>query len=116
VGGKPARGWHRIDAAERKRIILDKLARYFGDEAKRPSAYLETDWCSEQYSGGGPIALFPPGSLSEHGAALRAPVGRIHWAGSETARDCMGFMEGAVESGQRAAAEMIDLCGNRGHN
>ncbi len=109
VGGKPARGWHRIDAAERKRIILDKLARYFGDEAKHPSAYVETDWCTEQYSGGGPVALFPPGSLSQHGAALRAPVGRIHWAGSETARDCMGFMEGAVESGQRVAAEMIDL-------
>ncbi|MCA9592676.1 MAG: FAD-dependent oxidoreductase [Myxococcales bacterium] len=106
VGGAPARSWHRIDSAERRRLILSKLARYFGDEAKRPMAYVETDWCTEQYSGGGPIALFPPGSLSVHGAALRAPVGRIHWAGSETARACMGFMEGAVESGERAAEEV----------
>jgi len=34
-------------------------------------------------------------------------VGRIHWAGTETAVECMGFIEGAVESGQRAAAEVL---------
>ena len=108
VGGTPARTWHRIDADERRRIVLDKLAKYFGDEARRPIAYQEVDWTTEEWSGGGPIALFPTGSLSTHGPSLRAPVGRIHWAGTETARSCMGFMEGAVESGQRAAAELLD--------
>jgi monoamine oxidase len=107
VGGKPARTWHRHSPEERKRIVLDKLARYFGDEARSPIAYGEVDWATEQWSGGGPIALFPPGTLSSHGTALRSAAGRIHWAGSETARECMGFMEGAVESGQRAAAEVI---------
>ena len=52
------------------------------------------------------MALFPTGTLSTHGPALRAPIGRIHWAGSETARVCMGFIEGAVESGLRAAEEV----------
>jgi len=107
VGGAPARTWHRRSESERKTVVLDKLAKYFGDEAKKPIAYAEVDWCSEEWSGGGPIALFPPGTLAVHGPALRAPVGRVHFAGTETARRCMGFMEGAVESGQRAASELV---------
>ena len=59
------------------------------------------------WSGGAPVTIFPTGTLSVLGDALRAPVGPIHWAGSETARSCMGFMEGAVESGQRAAKEIL---------
>jgi monoamine oxidase len=107
VGGKLARTWHRRDPKERKQVILDRLAKYFGEEAKKPIAYAEQDWCSEQWSGGAPIVLFPTGTLSVHGPALREPLGRIHWAGTETARDCMGFIEGAVESGQRAAVEVL---------
>jgi monoamine oxidase len=107
VGGKYARTWHRRDPLERKQLILDKLACYFGPEARQPIAYDETDWCGEYWSGGGPVALFPTGVLSVHGPALREPAGRIHWAGTETARQCMGFIEGAVESGQRAAAEVL---------
>ena len=40
-------------------------------------------------------------------AELRKPVGRIHWAGTETARECTGYMEGAVESGDRVAEEVL---------
>ena len=105
VGGKYARTWHRRDPQERQQVILDRLAAYFGPEAKQPLAYAECDWCEQPWSGGAPIALFPTGALSIHGPALRAPVGRVHWAGTETARQCMGFIEGAVESGQRAAEE-----------
>jgi monoamine oxidase len=107
VGGKFARTWHRRDPLERKQVILERLATYFGSEARQPTAYQEMDWCAETWSGGAPIALFPTGTLSVHGPALREPIGRIHWAGSETARQCMGFIEGAVESGQRAAAEVL---------
>jgi monoamine oxidase len=107
VGGKFARTWHRIDPDERKRIIIDRLAKYFGEEARKPLAYAEQDWCGEEWSGGAPIALFPTGTLSVHGPALREPIGRIHWAGTETARQCMGFIEGAVESGQRVAEEVL---------
>ena len=37
---------------------------------------------------------------------LRQPVGRIHWAGTETATYWNGYMDGAVSSGERAAAEV----------
>jgi monoamine oxidase len=107
VGGKFARTWHRRDLIERKQVIVERLAAYFGEEARKPIAYAEQDWCSETWSGGAPITLFPTGTLSVHGLALCEPIGRIHWAGTETARQCMGFIEGAVESGQRVTEEIL---------
>jgi monoamine oxidase len=34
-------------------------------------------------------------------------VGRLHWAGTETAAVWNGYMDGAVQSGERAAAEVL---------
>jgi monoamine oxidase len=111
VGGAHARTWHTRPLEARKQLIVDRLTRYFGDEASRPIGYAEQDWSLEPWIGGGPIALFPTGTLSVLGSALRAPVGRVHWAGTETAEQCMGFMEGAVASGDRAAAEVLAALG-----
>jgi monoamine oxidase len=44
--------------------------------------------------------------LLEYGPAIRRPVGRIHWAGTETSTFWNGYMDGAVRSGRRAAAEV----------
>jgi monoamine oxidase len=48
-----------------------------------------------------------PGALVEYGSALRAPLGLLHWAGTETAARWNGHMDGAVESGERAAGEVL---------
>ena len=40
------------------------------------------------------------------GPALREPIGRLHWAGTETAEVFNGYMDGAVRSGERAAREV----------
>jgi monoamine oxidase len=53
-------------------------------------------------------AHFPPGVWTQLGPALREPVGRIHWAGTETAERWMGYVDGAIESGIRAAAEILE--------
>jgi monoamine oxidase len=45
--------------------------------------------------------------LLDFGKALRRPVGRLHWAGTETADFWNGYMDGAVRSGQRAAKEAL---------
>ena len=50
----------------------------------------------------------PPGGMTPFGEALRRPCGRIHWAGTETARAFCGYMEGALEAAERAALEVID--------
>lgn len=107
VTGSPARGWSERPAEERRRFVLDTLVRYFGERARTPTHYLENDWAVEPFILGAPIATFPPGTLSAFGPALRAPVGRIHWAGTETALESTGFMEGALESGDRVAAEVL---------
>jgi len=48
----------------------------------------------------------PPGVWTDYGPALRARVDRIHWAGTETAEVFNGYMDGAVRSGERAAADV----------
>jgi monoamine oxidase len=106
IAGDDARNFARLDAAERRAQALASFARYFGDEAKSPSAYVEKDWAADPWSGGCPVGLMGPGTLTRYGAALREPVGRIHWAGTETSTIWCGYMEGAVLSGERAANEV----------
>jgi monoamine oxidase len=97
-----------LPAAERRSLFLHELVMRFGPEAASPIGYLETDWQAEPWSLGGMISHFMPGALTSWGPALRRPVGRIHWAGAERATEMHGLMEGAVRSGERAAAEILD--------
>jgi monoamine oxidase len=107
VLGSDAHEWGCRGAGERERAVLECFARYFGEEALGPLGYAETDWGAEVYSRGGYAGVPVPGMLLDHGPALTEPVGRIHWAGAETASEWSGYMEGAVESGQRAAREVL---------
>ena len=108
VGGTQNLTWGPKPLAERRAAVLAQYARLFGDDRfLSPSDYFDMDWTTEQWSRGGPTALFAPGALTEFGPALRAPVGRIHWAGTETADFWQGYMDGAVRSGERAAAEVL---------
>ncbi|MFF4228886.1 flavin monoamine oxidase family protein [Streptomyces sp. NPDC001820] len=97
----------RLEAKERRDVWLNALAERFGPQAHSPSGYLETDWSAEPWSLGGMVGHFPPGVLTNYGPALRRPVGRIHWASTETATLMHGLMEGAVRSGERAAREVL---------
>lgn len=105
--GPVARRIAKLDAAERRTAVLDGVAQRFGNEARSPVEYHEHDWSAEPYSGGGMIAHAPPGVLTEFGHALRAPCGRVHWAGTETSSVMYGFIDGAVRSGERAAQEVL---------
>ena len=105
--GSDAREWGRRVPGERRRAVLECIARYFGEEALGPLAYAETDWGAEIYSRGGYAGVPVPGMLLDHGPALTEPVGRIHWAGAETASEWNGYMDGAVLSGERAAREVL---------
>jgi len=107
IVGRHAREWGLREAAERQTAVLDCLERWFGAQARSPLAYVEKDWSEDAWTRGCPIGVAGPEVLSVHGAALRAPVGRIHWAGTETATEWTGFMEGALQSGDRVAAEVL---------
>jgi monoamine oxidase len=108
ASGAEARALQRIGEAERREAILGGLARVFGERAARPERFIEQDWSREPYTGGGPVCFMPPGALSAFGPALAEPVGTVHWAGTETAAVWSGYMDGAVRSGDRAAAEVLD--------
>ncbi|MFJ9847655.1 flavin monoamine oxidase family protein [Kitasatospora sp. NPDC101155] len=97
----------RLDPQQRKEIWLAALAERFGPQARRPTGYLETDWSAQPWSLGGMVGHFPPGVLTNYGSALREPLGRIHWAGTESATLMHGLMEGSVRSGERAVDEVL---------
>lgn len=103
VEGGEARRWQRLPADERRRQVLECFTRYFGAEAANPTDYLEQDWSAEEFSRGCYGGHFAPGVLTDYGDVLREPVGRIHWAGTEYAREFTGYMEGAIRSGREVA-------------
>mgnify|MGYP000399664695 FL=1 len=96
-----------MSPAERRANVIQAFTTYFGPQAANPVGYLEMNWQAEEYSAGGPTGTFPPGVLTAYRGALRDPVGRIHWAGTETSTIWSGYMDGAVRSGERAAAEVL---------
>ena len=106
IGAREAAAHIRLGTSERRRTTLESFARLYGDEALHPLAYHEQAWAEEDLSGGGPVCSPTPGTLSAYGDALRSPVGRLHWAGSESSTVWAGYMDGAVRSGERAADEV----------
>jgi monoamine oxidase len=108
VGGDEARAHRAKSRADRRAAVLRNFADYFGDSALQPRSYFETDWPGAKWSHGGPVGIAAPGLLLAHGPALREPVGRIHWAGTETSGYWNGYMDGAIRSGKRAAREVLD--------
>jgi monoamine oxidase len=107
VGGNAARDFNKRIRADRRNRALHELRLLFGPEAARGATdYFESNWRHEKWSRGCPLAFAPPRTLTRYGPALRAPVGRIHWAGTETADYWAGYMDGAVRSGERVAREV----------
>ena len=105
--GAAAVEWSERRADERRAEVVATLVEHLGPEARSPVGYVERDWTREAWSRGCYGAYLPPGALSKYGSALRAPHGRVHWAGTETAAVWSGYVEGAVRSGRRAAAEVL---------
>lgn len=109
LGFVDARAFDSLPTEQRRRDALRCFAALFGEEALKPLDYTDFRWGTEEFAPGGPTAAVPPGSWTRYGRWLRAPVGPIHWAGTETADEWTGYFDGAVRSGQRAAAEIAAL-------
>jgi len=107
IDGDDARALDDRPASVRAAAALRSYMRYFGRAAAHPNMYFDQVWAQEAYTRGCPVGIMPPGVLTEYGPALRAPSGRIHWAGTETATEWVGYMDGAVQAGRRAAAEVL---------
>jgi monoamine oxidase len=97
----------RMAAEERRELFLKAMAERLGPKAREPKEYREYIWTNDVWAGGAIQAHFPPGVLTSIGSTQRVPVGRLHWAGADAAPEWPGFIEGAVRSGERAAAEVL---------
>jgi monoamine oxidase len=107
IEGHDARVYGPMAPDQRKAAVLECFVRYFGSQAASPRDYFDMNWSAEPWTRGCYVGFTPPGVLLDYGAAIRAPVGRIHWAGAETSDYWNGYMDGAVRSGARAAAEAL---------
>jgi monoamine oxidase len=96
-----------LSSAQRRERVLESFARLFGPRMREPIDYHDLDLSAEPYIRGCYAGYFPPGAWSRYGAHLRPSIGPLHWAGTETAVEWYGYMEGAVRSGERAAAEVL---------
>jgi monoamine oxidase len=106
--GGHARKAAKLSPEERERLVLSVVAKFFGPRAADPDEYIERDWAAEEWSRGCYGGRFGTGVWTGYGEALREPVGRIHWAGTETAEVWNGYMDGAIRSGERTARKILN--------
>lgn len=106
--GLPARRWILETKAVREAEAIKTAIGCFGERAGSPKLFIEKSWMEEEFSRGCYAGTMTPGGWTTFGTALREPVGRIHWAGTETATYWSGYVEGAMQAGERAAAEVLE--------
>jgi monoamine oxidase len=107
IEGHEARVYTQKPPAERRAAVLKSFVDYFGPQAASPIEYFDKSWAEEQWTRGCYVGYTPPGVLLDYGPEIRRPFNRVHWAGTETATIWNGYMDGALRSGDRAAAEVL---------
>ena len=111
VGGASARAFEAMAPADRRAAVIENLVTVVGEQARNPTDYFEQDWSNERWTRGCPVGHLKPGVLHRHGAHLRTPHGPVHFAGTETADYWLGYMDGGVRAGERAAREVASQLG-----
>ncbi len=107
IGAVDAPGYAELPDAGRREVALGGFARLFGPKALEADRFLERDWLAEKWAKGGPVSNLGPGVLAKHGRTLREPAGPLHFAATEYASVWCGYMDGAVRSGESAAAAIL---------
>ncbi|MDR7087866.1 monoamine oxidase [Aeromicrobium panaciterrae] len=108
VGGSVHKQYAGLSLAARRKAVLEGFAQMFGPQALKPIEYTEQDWTKERWTGGGPVPIMGPGTMTTFGPAIHTRFKRVHWAGTETSTYWNGYMDGAVRAGKRAATEVLE--------
>ncbi|XP_074658239.1 amine oxidase [flavin-containing] B-like isoform X2 [Tubulanus polymorphus] len=112
IVGDDARHYSELTPDERRSALAEQYSNAFQCEhMNQPIGFMEVNWAKEKYSPGGYNTVLPPGFLTKYGSFLRKPHGAMYFAGSETATEWMCTMEGAIQSGERAAREVLNSDG-----
>jgi monoamine oxidase len=103
--GHDAMLWNSLSKEEIIQYALKDLAKIYGNVVY--TEYMQGvsfNWTQNPYSAGC-FTLFTPGQFTDLGDVIHQPEGRLHFAGEHTS-SFHGWIEGAVESGIRAAYEV----------
>lgn len=87
----------------REMALAQNVTAAFG-EGPAMLEYLERDWSTAPFTGGCHGAHFSPGVWTASGPPLAEAHGSVEFAGAEYSTQFNGYLEGAVRSGQQAAA------------
>lgn len=107
IPGTAAASLSPMSPLVRREFVFDAFERAAGPAARHPLAYFEHAWVSDPWTLGGYGELAPPGLLTAERTLGTEPRGRVHFAGTETSAEWNGYLEGAVRSGERVAAEVL---------
>ena len=98
-----------LAAGERRALVIDQAERALGPASEQSIGYVDRDWSQEEWTRGCDWRPLPPGVWTQLGQSLREPIGqKSHWAGTEDPERWMGYVNGAIESGIRAAVEVLE--------
>lgn len=112
TGGEHGVKVGRGTAAEQAALLVRDLERVFpGISAAREGAKeVRFHWPSHPWTRGS-YASYLPGQWTGIRGAEGEPVGRLFFAGEHCSLEAQGFMEGGCETGERAAAEILESLG-----
>ncbi len=108
VSDEKADAVFELSAEDRKKAILESIARFLGDKALTPEVYYESDWGSEEWTRGAYASSYDLGGLHRYGKDQHANVGPIYWSSSDLAAEGYQHVDGAVRMGQATAARIVE--------
>lgn len=82
-----------------------------GAGGRKPRCPPRLNWFEEPWSRGAPVGVMGRGRSPPSGRLCWSPVECVHWAGTETAPQWPGYMDGGVQAGERAAREVAQALG-----
>jgi len=98
-----------LGADERKRKVLESIARFLGEKALDPEVYYESDWGSEEWTRGAYASSYDLGGLHRYGKDQHTPVGPIYWCSSDLAAEGYQHVDGAIRMGRLTAARIAEV-------
>ncbi|KAG0647947.1 putative flavin-containing monoamine oxidase B [Hyphodiscus hymeniophilus] len=111
IVGQRGRDWSKLSKLARTAQVLGQFQKMMSsvvEKVPEPINIIEQEWSKHEWFLGAPSPVMAPGVLtSEAGRALREPYQNVHFVGTETSDVWEGYMEGAVRSGERGAAEVV---------
>ena len=113
IAPQDAAAYGALPRHERRQRFTHTLREMFDGDDRAVDAcigYFDADWAANRWHGGCPVDIFPVGALTaEPQPCLSEPMGRLHFASTDTADAFRGYMEGALQAGERAAREVAHV-------